>query len=494
VSFSVVVLSKQPSLFKLVADWQLEDVDLFLHDSPSEALAMLSDGQASLFLFDTTGFRRYRHVIDKFLTLKGDADLIVIGEPAVLAGRDDLGTRAGAVRRVDPLATPEELRREVERLLRLRRIRQRSGIVGRSRAVNQMLSLIAQVAPLDVTVLIQGESGTGKELVARAIHQHSPRRDGPFVSLNCGAIGEGVLESELFGHVRGAFTGAVQHHQGVFRRADKGTLFLDEVGEMPLSMQTRFLRALETGEYTPVGGSRAERSDVRLVAATNRDLVRDVEEGRFRQDLYYRLRVVVIPTPPLRERIEDLPILARTFLDQENARLGMSVRGFSREVLEAMERYPWPGNIRELRNLVSSLVVVKQRGMIELDDLPAEILSAARKARDARLPVPAGEITVEWDPQLVMSTLLELRRDVQQIKTLLAGRRPAAGGIVVDAFGANGGDVLEPITEAGDLKTAERQLIEAALRATGGHRRQAAQRLGISERTLYRKLKQYGLR
>jgi len=491
----VVVLSKQHVLYKVVADWGLAETEITVHDSPSEALAMLADGRAALFLFDTTGFHRTGHVIDKFLTLKGDADLIVIGEPAVLAGRDDLAARSGVVRRLDPGTDPGELRREVERLLLLRRIRQRSGIVGRSRAVTQMLTLIAQAAPLDVTVLIQGESGTGKELVARAIHQHSTRSTGPFVGLNCGAIGEGVLESELFGHVRGAFTGAVQHHRGVFQRADKGTLFLDEVGEMPLAMQTRFLRALETGEFTPVGGARSEHSDTRLIAATNRDLASDVEQGRFRADLYYRLRVVVIPTPPLRERIEDLPILAHTFLEQENRRHGLAVRGFSREALGAMIRYPWPGNIRELRNQISSLVVLKQRGLIELDDLPAEILSAGQAARQARLPVPSGG-TGELDSKLLLATLIELRRDMQQIKDLLTARDrvPPAGmtGLVDAVTGASGG-AAAPITEAGDLRSAERQLIEAALRATGGHRREAAQRLGISERTLYRKLRRYGL-
>ena len=496
--FRVVVLSKNPQLYKVVADWRLEDAEVTVHDSPSEALALLADGSADLFLFDTTGFRRTRHVIDKFLSFKGDADLLIVGEPAVLAEHTDLGAAGGSVRRLSPLVTPEELHREVERLLLLRRIRQRSGIVGRSRAVNQMLTLIAQAAPLDVTVLIQGESGTGKELVARAIHDHSSRRDGPFVSLNCGAIGEGVLESELFGHVRGAFTGAVQHHQGVFRRAHKGTLFLDEVGEMPLPMQTRFLRALETGEFTPVGGSRSERSDVRLVAATNRDLARDVEEGRFRQDLYYRLRVVVIPTPPLRERLEDLPILAQTFLERENRRHGLSVRGFTREALQAMSRYPWPGNIRELRNLVSSLVVMKQRGLIGLEDLPAEILQAGDVARQARLPVPVGDLPEQVDGRLLMATLMDLRREIREIRELLAGRAPVGGhplgGPVVDTIAGEGGRQVAPVTEAGDLRTAERQLIEAALRATGGHRRAAAERLGISERTLYRKLKKYGLR
>ncbi len=320
-------MGRNPALYKLVADWQLPDVSLYVHESPSEALAALTDGQAAIFLFDTSSFQTTRHIIDKVLSLKGDADLVILGEPAVLQDLKD-SPNHHLIRRLDLSASPEELRNLIERLLRLRDIRNRSGIAGRSPAVQQMISLIAQAAPLDVNVLIQGESGTGKELVARAIHDHSSRADRPFLSLNCGAMSEGVLESELFGHAKGAFTGAVQEHAGVFARADGGTLFLDEVGEMPQNMQTRFLRALETGDFTPVGGSESQHSDIRLVAATNRDLVADVERGRFRRDLYYRLRVVVIPTPPLRERRDDVVILARMFLEQENHRHGLNVRAW----------------------------------------------------------------------------------------------------------------------------------------------------------------------
>ncbi|HPF33959.1 MAG TPA: sigma-54 dependent transcriptional regulator [Candidatus Krumholzibacteria bacterium] len=501
----LVLLGRNPSLYKIMADWALEDVDLYVHDDPSEALAHLSDGQAALFVFDTSGFGRTSHVVDTFLNLKGDADLIILGDPAVMSDVQDRPHR-GIIRRLDLTATPEELRSLVERLLRLRTIRQRSGIVGRSPAVNQMISLIAQAAPLDVNVLIQGESGTGKELVARAIHAHSSRRDGPFLSVNCGALSEGVLESELFGHARGAFTGAVQRHEGVFQRADGGTLFLDEVGEMPLGMQTRFLRALETGEFTPVGGTETLRSDIRLVAATHRDLAADVDRGRFRQDLFYRLRVVVIPTPPLRERTVDIPVLVRTFLDQENARHGLHVRGLSRPALDVLSRYRWPGNIRELRNVVSSLVVLKQEGMIEADDLPAEIVDAVAKTGSSpHVPVPLNfELHEQMEKELVARTLWELRNDVKEIKALLLGGRGTAGrmvpawtdgdaGRVVDTYAGDLGYSTEPASDGGDLQSAERTLIEAALRATGGRRRQAAERLGISERTLYRKLNKYGL-
>jgi len=497
VPHEVVILSRRPALFKTAANWRLPGVNLYVNDSPSEALAHFADGRGALLVFDTSEFARTRHVVEKFLTSKGDADLLVLGGEDVLAGLQDKPHR-GALRRLDLETAGDTLRQEVERLLRLRNVRQRSGIVGRSRAVNQMIALIAQAAPLDVTILILGESGTGKELVARAIHDHSPRATGPFVSLNCGSLSEGVLESELFGHERGAFTGAVSRHEGVFRRADGGTLFLDEVAEMPLPMQTRFLRALETGEFTPVGGSRLERSDIRLVAATHRDLARDVEEGRFRQDLYYRLRVVVIPTPPLRERREDVPVLVQHFLDQENERHGTNVRGISRPALEMLLNHPWPGNVRELGNLVSSVVVFKRDGMIEAADLPQDIVTGGR-ARASRLPVPLARPYSGLDLELLSAMLLEMRQDLHEIKTLLRGaeafpHREAVplDGTFAETIPLDHGSTLEAAGPV-DLESAERALIDQALRATGGRRRRAAERLGISERTLYRKLLKYGL-
>ncbi len=492
----VVLLSRRPALFKDASSWRLEDSDLYLQESPSEALSLLAAGDAVVFLFDTEGYSRFRHVIRKFFSLKGDADLVVLGNRDALSGLEE-NHRAVAVRLLPGDIASEELRIVIDRLLRLRKVRARSGIAGRSRAVSEMISLIAQAAPLDVNILIQGESGTGKELVARAIHEHSSRAAGAFLSLNCGAISEGVLESELFGHARGAFTGAVAAHDGVFRRAHGGTLFLDEVAEMPLGMQTRFLRALETGEFTPVGGKDLQHSDIRLVAATHQDLGRAVERGTFRQDLYFRLRVVVIPTPPLRERREDVPVLAETFIAQENERHGLSVRGIARPALQLLSDHHWPGNIRELRNVISALVVLKQRGMIEADDLPPEVRFPGAPVGRADLPVPLGHgVSETLDPALIATTLLELRQDIKEIKSLLkergAGPIPVSEQIVETFSGETGYSPVDG-TGAGDLQTAERTLIEAALQATGGRRRQAAERLGISERTLYRKIKLYGL-
>ncbi len=495
---TLVLLGRRDALAREAAGWRLPGVTLLARESPSEALALLADGRGAMLLFDAQGYARVRQVVRKFLSLKGDADLVLLGPPEALAGLG--GERPpGEIIRLEPEVGGAELRAVVERQLRLRTVRRRSGIAGRSRAVAEVISLIAQAAPLDVTILVQGESGTGKELVARAIHDHSLRRRGPFVSLNCGAMSEGVLESELFGHARGAFTGAVARHEGVFKRADGGTLFLDEVGEMPLGMQTRFLRALETGEFTPVGGSETQRSDLRLVAASNRDLARAVEEGRFRQDLFYRLRVVVIALPPLRDRREDIPVLAEAFLGQENQRLGLSVRGIARPAMQRLEQHSWPGNVRELRNVISAMVVIKQRGMIELEDLPAELRAGGEAGGQARLPVPLPADRERWERELLSATLLELRHDIKEIKALLQVRLPAAtagplpfGGQVVETYAGESG--YSPVApEGGELERVSQAVIEAALKASGGRRRQAAQRLGISERTLYRKIKKYGL-
>ena len=506
----VVLLSRRHRLYAAAAGWQMPGVELFLFDSPSEALAKLSLGKTAVFVFDTRDYPRHRHVVRKFLSMRVDADLVLVGnegagddphEPAVAP--------TGAVTSLPDTSEPQEIFQTIGSHLRLRRVRESSGIVGRSQAIQEVLSLVAHAAPLDVNILILGESGTGKELVARAIHDNSKRANGPFVSLNCGAMSEGVLESELFGHARGAFTGAVADHDGVFKRADGGTLFLDEVAEMPLGMQTRFLRALETGEFTPVGGRAPRTSNIRLVAATHRNLADDVARGRFRQDLYYRLRVVVIQTPPLRVHPEDIPILADTFLRAENEKHRLHVRGLTRAAEQALLEHDWPGNVRELRNLISSAVVMKQAGLVDVTDLPADWRPGA--THRPYLPVPLGAANApELDMAMLASTLLAIRQEIREIKAVLVGGadRPAGpGGAwhqadtmpwepatgVVETFG--GGDAYSPLPggAGGDLQTAERALVEAALKAHGGNRRQAADRLGISERTLYRKIRSYGL-
>ena len=507
---SIVLLSRRPRLYAAAAEWDLPDVELYLYDAPSEALAKISLGQTAVFVFDSREYPRFKHVIRKFLSMKSDADLVVIGQESEISDLDGPELEV-AIQTVPAGADPEEVYEAVLRRVQLRRVRQSSGMVGRSRAIDELLSMIAHAAPLDVNILVLGESGTGKELVARTIHDNSSRRSGPFISLNCGALSEGILESELFGHVRGSFTGAVGDHGGVFERANGGTLFLDEVGELPLGMQTRFLRTLETGEFTPVGGMVTKKCDIRLVAATNQDLAGDVSRGRFRQDLYYRLRVVVLNTPPLRDRVEDIPILTETFLAQENQRHGLHVRGLTRAAEQLLLEHDWPGNVRELRNIISSAAVMKQRGLIDLEDLPVEIRLRSRPGHPGYLPVPlnAGQNIPGLDLALLATTMLELRLDIKEIKSLLLsgdtgprpdrswalgedGRLRSSSGFV-ETFPGDSGFTPWQGEPGGDLQTAERTLIEAALRSSEGNRRKAAANLGISERTLYRKIKLYGL-
>jgi DNA-binding NtrC family response regulator len=325
------------------------------------------------------------------------------------------------------------LKRENEQFRReLVSLRGRRAIVGTSAALQSVLETIAAVAPTRAAVLLEGESGTGKELLARALHEQSPRHDQPFVTVNCAALPEGLVESTLFGHERGAFTGATQRQAGAFERAHRGTLLLDEISEMRLDLQAKLLRALQEQEFERVGGGTSVRVDVRVVATTNRDLLAEVEAGRFRRDLYYRLAVVPVRTPALRERLEDLPLLVRHFVEQSAADLGVRAPQLPDETLAALARRSWPGNVRELANAVERAVILARGGA-----LTPESFAVAPPAPPASPPAAA------------------------------------AAGLVLPAL---------------DLVQLERLAIEQALARTGGHRVRAAELLGISERTLRNKL------
>ncbi len=306
-------------------------------------------------------------------------------------------------------------------------------IIGTSPAMQEVFETIRQAAPTRATVLIQGESGTGKELVARALHQCSPRREGPFVPVHCAALAPTLLESELFGHEKGAFTGAVERRRGRFEMADGGTLFLDEIGEIDAALQVKILRVLEERKFERVGGTETVSVDVRLVAATNRDLRKKVAEGTFREDLFYRLYVVNMTLPPLRDRDGDIVLLAQHYLKILAAENGKKAIAIAPEAMDALAAYPWPGNVRELRNVIERMVVLGTGDKLTVHDLPATLRAAGEKA----------------------------------------GTGPRAGRV---------------------LRDAERQLIEDALRRHKGNRTRAAQDLGISRRTLHRKLNEFGLR
>ncbi|MCX7930649.1 MAG: sigma-54 dependent transcriptional regulator [Chlorobi bacterium] len=380
----------------------------------------------------------------------------------------------------------------------LRLLQLRYGIVGESPLIKEAIEQLMQVAPTDLTVLITGETGTGKDVFARAIHGLSPRRKAPMISVNCGAIPETLLESELFGHEKGAFTGAVEQRKGFFEVANGGTVFLDEIGEMPIGTQVKLLRVLETGEFTRLGSTQVIRVDVRIIAATNRDLAYEVRQGRFREDLYYRLNAVHLHLPPLRKRPEDIPLLVEYYATKVAERIGATYEGIDGDAIALLQQHSWRGNVRELRNLVETLVTIGHGRRITADDVrrylhrddvpePTKALvlhSAAQRAEAQPL-----------DLALVYHTLLQLQAEVSAMRgaiTALA-ERIAQWSTIVLPTQRDPDDVFGRDPEDFRLEDMERRLIVAALKRFNGSRRSAARALGISERTLYRKLQEYNL-
>ncbi len=420
-----------------------------------------------------------------------------------------------------PLAV-EEVADAVQRRLERLALAEVTGLVGESEAMREVLVKVEQIAPVTSTVLIEGESGTGKELVARAIHRLGTRRGRPFIAVNVGALPETLLESELFGHEKGSFTGAAERRLGRFELADTGTLFLDEIGEIPPSTQVKLLRVLEEREVMRVGGAQSIPVDVRVVAATNRPLREHVEEGAFRADLYYRLNVLRIYLPPLRERREDIPLLVRRFVREFSRQHDRPFHGISADALELLVSYPWPGNVRELRNLVESMVVLAPGHEIGAEDIPRAIREAGGRRL---LPVPVGAVVREGERaqgrefEFIVRSLVELKLQVEELRRRMDVEvRPPSAGWVGEAHpmpGLGTGSVADVWVGAGPvvggippqdqptppsviavgpettMAEIERQAIEAMLRQTGGNRRKAAELLGIGERTLYRKLREY---
>ena len=387
-------------------------------------------------------------VLRESKSLQPDAAVLLItGHGSVETAVDAM--RSGAADYLQKPVNGAELRTRLARAIEARNLRRDNlelrkqlderfgltGLVGHSPQMQRVFSIVRQVAGTTATVLVLGESGTGKELVARAVHGNSPRRERNFVAVNCAALSEGLIESELFGHVKGAFTGAVSAKEGRIVHADGGTLFLDEAGDMPLLTQAKLLRVLETREVLPVGGNTPRKVDVRLVAATNRDLRSMVKEGTFREDLLFRLQVVVIDLPPLRDRAGDIPLLIDHFIGELSRQHGRSLRGIAPEARTALLRYPWPGNVRELRNVIENMVLLAGSDVLALEDVPSEVREVAREPRKG------GGYE-------------------------LAGR---------------------------SMPEVERDLIEANLRLCAGNREKAARILCMGERTLYRKIKEYKL-
>ena len=419
-----------------------------------------------------------------------------------------------------------------EPIVELQSVKQRFGIIGNSPGINYALEVVVRVAPTNLTVLITGESGVGKEIFSQIIHQYSARKHEPFIAVNCGAIPEGTIDSELFGHEKGAFTGASDSRKGYFETVNGGTIFLDEIGELPLGTQARMLRMLESGEFIRVGSSKPQKTDVRIVAATNVDLPHLIERGRFREDLYYRLNTVPITVPPLRERSEDIYLLFRKFAVDFAERYRMPAVILDNDARRILEQYPWPGNVRELKNMAEKISVLAKDKVVTGEDLQRLLPQVSKR----NLPMLASEARSGGgsldEREILYKVLFEMRRDINDLKrfvfqlaqgdeainpadlpaNLLPEESLGGSGLPVPssqhekpstpreapAPNASGPIVIESdayeeesVEESLSIADKEKELIQRALLKHKGKRKDAALDLGISERTLYRKIKEY---
>lgn len=401
----------------------------------------------------------------------------------------------------------------------LQKIKQRYNIVGNCHGLNHALDVAMQVAPTDLSVLIVGESGVGKEIFPRLIHDNSPRRREKYFAINCGSIPEGTIDSELFGHERGSFTGAVGESEGYFGVANKGTIFLDEVGELPLATQARLLRVLETGEYIRVGGQEIKKTDVRIVAATNINMRKAISEGRFREDLYYRLNTIPIQIPPLRDRGEDIVLLFRLFAMQMAEKYRLPKISLTDDAQLLLMRYKWPGNVRQLKNITEQMSILSEKREITADALRQFIPQDPESTMLATVN-KGGKHSFESERELLYKILFELRGNVNDLRRDLNSLRkqidgmggggvspmpPAVPAVIeratgnVAGGGAQGGGIQDAVAEeisvaeTLNLKDIGKQMVAKALERNAGNRKKAARELGISDRTLYRKIKQYGL-
>ena len=393
----------------------------------------------------------------------------------------------------------------------IQQVKLRFGIIGNTEALSRAIDVAIQVAPTDLSVLITGESGVGKESFPQIIHQYSRRKHGQYIAVNCGAIPEGTIDSELFGHEKGAFTGAIGERKGYFGEADGGTIFLDEVGELPLPTQARLLRVLESGEFIKVGSSKVQKTDVRIVAATNVNLTQAIADGRFREDLYYRLNTVPIQIPPLRERGEDVLLLFRKFASDFAEKYRMPAIQLTEDAKQVLLAYPWPGNVRQLKNITEQISIIETNREIN-----AAILQTYLPAQNTqRLPALFGikdNKGFESEREILYSVLFDMRQEVSELKKMVHNLMAEKGSVpivtptppstmptIIHTVKApcqvddDIQDTEEYVEESLSLDEVEKEMIRKALEKHHGKRKSAAQDLNISERTLYRKIKEYGL-
>jgi transcriptional regulator with GAF, ATPase, and Fis domain len=354
------------------------------------------------------------------------------------------------------------------------------GITGKSKQIKDLLDISHQVAQSDISVLISGESGVGKDLFAKAIHNFSKRENKELINVNCGAIPEGILESELFGHKKGSFTGAVDDRKGYFELADNSTLFLDELAEMPLTTQVKLLRVLETGEFLPLGSERTKKVDVRIIAATNKDLQIEVDSKRFRKDLYFRLKAVTLYIPPLRERREDINLMIELFLNNYANQNKFKPPIITNDAYDLLNQYTWPGNVRELKNVIETALALDTKGILDEDSF-VNLLSKPRIFEEQRnLPVSLHKTNESLDREIILGALIEIKKDLNELKN----------------FAYNSNAQNQSTTELNEIipiNVLEEEAIINAINYTKGNKRKAARLLGLSERTLYRKIKEYGI-
>ena len=391
-------------------------------------------------------------------------------------------------------------------MIDINRLQKTSGIIGNTEAIQEVLEMIIQVGPVDITVLITGESGTGKEKVAKSIHKSSKRTHEPLIIVNCGAIPEGIIESELFGHKKGAFTGAGDDRKGYFETANKGTVFLDEIGETPLETQVKLLRVLENGEFIRVGDSNTLHTDVRIIAATNKNLESLVKKGDFRQDLYYRLKTVSIHVPALRQRIEDLSLFVERFALEFTRANDIVYRGFMPEAIRLMKQYNWPGNVRELKNFVESILVLEKGERVTSEMVERKLRPSLETAlQNPHLPVLVDQSPERVENELILRQLFLLRQDVEIIRKVMNEQEigndtlryinESVQDVPVTMEIDSQADTLIRPDAIGDmtLEDLEKEAIKRTLKFFNKNRRAAARSLGMSERTLYRKINDYGL-